>query len=50
MVREGARWRQNPPSPKQEAFARKLGIHIEPGWTSGAVSDAINAITGEWYE
>jgi superfamily II DNA or RNA helicase len=49
MVREGARWRQNPPSPKQEAFARKLGITIEPGWRSGEVSDAIAAITGEWY-
>jgi ATP-dependent helicase IRC3 len=50
MVQEGARWRQNPPSPKQEAFARKLGVRIEPGWSSGEVSDAIVAITGEWYE
>jgi ATP-dependent helicase IRC3 len=50
MVQEGARWRQNAPSPKQEAFARKLGVHIEPGWSSGEVSDAIVAVTGEWYD
>src|SRR5205823_3623320 len=50
MVQEGARWRQNPPSPRQEAFARKLGVRIEPGWSSGEVSDAIVAITGEWYD
>ena len=50
LVQEGARWRQNPPSAKQEAFARKLGVRIEPGWSSGEVSDAIVAITGEWYD
>jgi ATP-dependent helicase IRC3 len=50
MVQEGARWRQNAPSPKQEAFARKLGVRIEPGWSSGEVSDAIVAVTGEWYD
>jgi superfamily II DNA or RNA helicase len=50
MVQEGARWRQNPPSAKQEAFARKLGVRIEPGWSSGEVSDAIVAVTGEWYD
>ena len=50
MVQEGARWRQNAPSPKQESFARKLGVHIEPGWSSGEVSDAIVAVTGEWYD
>jgi hypothetical protein len=49
MVREGARWRQNVPSPKQEALARKLGVRIEPGWSSGQVSDAIAALTGDWY-
>ena len=50
MVQEGARWRQNPPSPKQEAFARKLGVQTEPEWTSGEVSDAIVAVTGDWYD
>jgi superfamily II DNA or RNA helicase len=50
MVQEGARWRQNPPSAKQEAFARKLGVRMEPGWSSGEVSDAIVAVTGEWYD
>ena len=50
LVQEGARWRQNPPSSKQEAFARKLGVRLEPGWSSGEVSDAIVAITGEWYD
>jgi ATP-dependent helicase IRC3 len=49
MVQEGARWRQNAPSPKQEALARKLGVRIEPGWRSGQVSDAIAALTGDWY-
>ena len=50
MVKEGARWRQNPPSPKQEALARKLGVRMKPGWSRGEVSDAIAAITGEWYD
>jgi len=49
MVQEGARWRQNAPSPKQEALARKLGVRIAPGWRSGQVSDAIAALTGDWY-
>src|SRR5262245_46752077 len=50
MVRAGARWRQNAPSPKQEALARKLGIRIAPEWCSGQVSDAIAALTGDWYD
>ena len=49
MVREGARWRQNAPSEKQVALARKLGVRIQPGWTSGQVSDAIARTTGDWY-
>ena len=50
LGQEGARWRQNAPSPKQEALARKLGVRLAPGWSSGEVSDAIVAITGEWYD
>jgi len=50
MVQEGARWRQNVPSAKQEALARKLGIRIAPEWSSGDVSDAIAALTGDWYD
>jgi superfamily II DNA or RNA helicase len=50
MVQEGARWRQNPPSPAQEAFARKLGVRMVPAWTSGQVSDAIAAKMGDWYD
>jgi len=50
MVREGARWRQNEPSAKQAALAQKLGITVKPGWRSGEVSDAIVAVTGEWYD
>ena len=50
MVREGARWRQNPPSEKQTALARKLGVRIKDGWTSGQMSDAIARVTGDWYE
>jgi superfamily II DNA or RNA helicase len=49
MVREGARWRENARSPKQEALAQKLGIQIDPGWRSGELSDAIAAVTGDWY-
>jgi superfamily II DNA or RNA helicase len=49
MVREGARWRFNPPSEKQAALARKLGVRINEGWTSGEVSDAIARTTGDWY-
>ena len=49
MVREGARWRQNAPSPKQAALAQKLGITVNPGWRNGDVSDAIAALTGDWY-
>jgi superfamily II DNA or RNA helicase len=50
LVQEGARWREKERSPKQEALARKLGIRILPEWRSGAVSDAIAAHTGDWYD
>jgi len=50
LVREGARWRENAPSPKQEALARRLGVQIQPWWRSGELSDAITAVTGEWYD
>jgi superfamily II DNA or RNA helicase len=50
LVREGARWREHARSPKQEALARKLGVRIQPGWQSGELSDAITALTGEWYD
>jgi superfamily II DNA or RNA helicase len=50
MVREGARWREKEASPKQVALAQKLGIRIAPEWRSGEVSDAIVAVTGEWYD
>jgi superfamily II DNA or RNA helicase len=49
LVQEGARWRENVRSPKQEALARKLGVQIQPWWRSGEVSDAIAAVTGDWY-
>jgi len=49
MVKEGARWRQNAPSAKQAALATKLGITVRPEWRSGDVSDAIVALTGDWY-
>jgi superfamily II DNA or RNA helicase len=49
LVREGASWRQNARSPKQEAYARRLGVPIQPWWRSGELSDAITAITGDWY-
>jgi superfamily II DNA or RNA helicase len=49
LVREGASWREKERSPKQEAYARKLGVHIEPWWRCGELSDAITAVVGEWY-
>ena len=49
MVKEGARWREKDPSPKQVAYAQKLGIAVQPGWRMGEVSDAIVAVTGDWY-
>jgi superfamily II DNA or RNA helicase len=49
MVREGARWRQSEPSAKQVALATKLGITVKPEWRRGDVSDAIVALTGDWY-
>jgi superfamily II DNA or RNA helicase len=50
LVREGARWREKPPSPKQTALAQKLGVQVHPAWGSGEVSDAIARITGQWYD
>ena len=50
LVRVGAGWRTKERSPKQEAFARKLGVDIEPTWRSGELSDAITAIVGDWYD
>lgn len=50
LVKEGAQWREKERSPKQEAYARRLGIHIQPWWRSGHLSDAITAVTGEWYD
>jgi len=50
MVREGAKWRQNPPSEKQQALARKLGIRFGDDWTRGQISDAIVRLTGDWYD
>jgi hypothetical protein len=50
LVREGAQWREKPRSEKQEAFAAKLGITIQPDWRSGEVADAITAHIGDWYD
>jgi hypothetical protein len=44
-----ARWREKDPSPKQVAYAQKLGIAVQPEWSMGEVSDAIVAVTGDWY-
>jgi hypothetical protein len=49
-VQEGARWREKERSPKQEAYARKLGVQIQPWRRSGELSDAITRLTGEWYD
>jgi superfamily II DNA or RNA helicase len=49
MVKESARWREKDPSPKQVAYAQKLGIAVQPGWSMREVSDAIVAVTGDWY-
>lgn len=39
-----ARWREQPPSPAQAAFARRLGIPVTPDWTSGKTSEAIDSV------
>jgi superfamily II DNA or RNA helicase len=49
MVKEGAGWRAQSRTEKQEALARKLGIEIHPEWRKGDVADAITAVIGEWY-
>ena len=49
LVKAGARWREKERSPKQEALAQKLGIRIHPEWRCGELSDAIVALTGDWY-
>jgi hypothetical protein len=49
MVKEGAGWRAQARTEKQEALARKLGIAIDPAWRKGDIADAITALTGDWY-
>jgi superfamily II DNA or RNA helicase len=49
MVRDDAKWRRGPRTPKQEAKARKYGIAINPAWNAGALSDAIARYEGDWY-
>jgi ATP-dependent helicase IRC3 len=49
MVKEGAGWRAQPRTEKQEVLARKLGIEMHPEWRKGDVADAITAVIGEWY-
>lgn len=50
MVRQGARWREKVPSARLIAYAQKMGVGIAEDWTSGQVSDAIQRITGDWYD
>jgi len=50
LVRQGAGWRQKARTAPQEALARKLGITIDQDWAAGQLSDAITAVTGEWYD
>jgi hypothetical protein len=49
MVKEGAGWRAQARTEKQEALARKLGIEVHPEWRKGDVADAITAVLGDWY-
>jgi ATP-dependent helicase IRC3 len=50
MVKRDAQWRHKARSPKQEKYARSLGIAIDPGWRMGDVSDAINRVIGDKYD
>jgi len=43
LTARDAPWRKTPPSDKQLAFARKLGIQVDPTWSKGDVSQAIDA-------
>lgn len=47
LISPKAMWLQAPPTEKQMAFARKLGI-TGPLRTRGEASDAITAVTGDW--
>lgn len=39
-------WRRDPPTERQLAYARDLGIRVPRGATKGDVSDAISRVTG----
>lgn len=43
MLDRKAKWRQDAPSPKQAAFAAKLGLQVAPSMTKGDVSQLIDA-------
>lgn len=43
LIDARARWRDDPPSDKQLAFARSLGVGIPPNATKGVISDLISA-------
>jgi hypothetical protein len=50
LVRQDASWRTRPPSAKQRARAHQLRIAVSPHWNAGELSDAITAVTGDWYD
>lgn len=39
-------WRTDPPTERQLAYARDLGIAVPPGASKGQVSEMISAVTG----
>ena len=40
------KWRKDPPTQKQLAYAASLGILVPPGASKGEVSDLISAVAG----
>lgn len=46
LVQRDARWRDQSPTPKQEALCRKLGLEVPRGATRGQVSAALDSKLG----
>jgi hypothetical protein len=42
ITNKNAAWRERPPTEKQLAAAEKWGIKVDPSWTAGDVSSAID--------
>lgn len=46
LVASTAAWRSRKPSPRQLAAAKRWGVDVDPAWTAGDLSDAIDRRAG----